>query len=485
MPKHNWLLQKLRWSDATSPPDSTTIVCARPCSQHTGVFDSAGCRLPTKHNIYVDGDLLAEVRAYMPQALASGFEGIFTITGQPCPLLRPVAVAMDKLKELEVSPLQILLGLRVNTQEMTVSISDKFRSEVLALFTTTWHCHRESFTVKELELLVGKLGRIAQAYRPFYFLMSHLYLSLAFALRKNQAILVNTLKRFCALIKKMKQDKTYRVAANEREINFALSQSSKKVHSCPEKYRIPPLLRAELEYIKRILVDITISLHTPIAAIVPRDFKHTMWADSCKQSGGGWSTDLKFWWYLEYPAEVVERATLANNKGGKYISINVLKMACIIVNYAAAIYTCYHNGIDLSHLPTTLNWCNNTSACSWINTRCKESLIGRTLGRFFCGMIMGSALGQDADYISTHPNMVADDILRLKRSSDGQYDHSKLLADYPLLCSCRTFQPSKSLLTTLWDIMLNSASPDPLTIRQLKPETLGSFIFLPISTNMN
>ncbi len=151
------------------------------------MFDSAGRRLPTKHNIYVDNDLLAKVRNYMPQALALGLEGIFTIMGHPCPLLRPVAAALDKLKELEVSPSQILLGLQVNTQEMTVTILDEFCSKVLALLTTTWHCHQESFMVKELELLVGKLRRIAQAYRPFYFLMSDLYLSLAFALRENQA----------------------------------------------------------------------------------------------------------------------------------------------------------------------------------------------------------------------------------------------------------------------------------------------------------
>jgi hypothetical protein len=266
---------------------------------------------------------------------------------------------------------------------MTVTISDKFYSKVLALLTTTRHCYRESFTVKELELLVGKLGRIVQAYRPFYFLMSHLYSSLAFALRENRAFPVNTSKRFHALIKKMKQDKIHCVAADEREINFALSQSAKKVHSFPVKYRILPLLRAESEYIRRILANTKISLHTPIAAIVPRDYELMMWANSCKQSGGGWSTDLKFWWYLEYPAEVVERATLANNKGSKYISINVLKMVCIIVNYAAAIYACWHDGIDLSHFPTILNWCDNTSACSWINTHCKESLIGCTLGRFF------------------------------------------------------------------------------------------------------
>jgi hypothetical protein len=189
---------------------------------------------------------------------------------------------------------------------------------------------------------------------------------------------------------------------------------------------------------------------------------------------------MKFWWYLEYPTEIVRRATLANNKGGKYISINTLEMACVIVNYAAAIYVCWHDKIDLGHFPVILNWCDNTSACKWINTRCKESLIGRALGRFFCGMIMGTSLSLDADYISTHENVIADDISRLKRSADGQYDHSKLLTDHPLLCSCRTFQPSKNLLTTLWDIMLNSASPDPLIIRQLRPETLSWFISSPI-----
>jgi hypothetical protein len=101
------------------------------------VFNSTGRRLPTKHNIYVDNNLLAEVAVYMHRALASGFEATFTIMGHLCPLLCPVAINLDKLKELVVSLLQILLGLLVNTQEMTVSISEDFRREVLALLTST------------------------------------------------------------------------------------------------------------------------------------------------------------------------------------------------------------------------------------------------------------------------------------------------------------------------------------------------------------
>ena len=100
----------------------------------------------------------------MHQALALGFEATFTIMGHTCPSLCPVAVNLDKHEELVVSPPHILLGLLVNTQEMTFSISDEFRRETLALLTTIWHHRRESFTVKELKLLVGKLGHIAQAY---------------------------------------------------------------------------------------------------------------------------------------------------------------------------------------------------------------------------------------------------------------------------------------------------------------------------------
>jgi hypothetical protein len=101
------------------------------------VFNSAGRCLPTKHNIYVDDNLLAKVAAYMHWALASGFEATFTIMGHPCPSLHPVAVNLDKLEELVVSPLQILLGLLVNTREITVSISEDFHREVLALLTST------------------------------------------------------------------------------------------------------------------------------------------------------------------------------------------------------------------------------------------------------------------------------------------------------------------------------------------------------------
>jgi len=60
-------------------------------------------------------------------------------------------------------------------------------------------------------------------------------------------------------------------------------------------------------------------------------------------------------------------AYLPNSKSGLLISINVLEMHCVIVNFAATIYACWHNEVDLSAFPVLLNWCDNTAACSWVS----------------------------------------------------------------------------------------------------------------------
>ena len=119
--------------------------------------------------------------------------------------------------------------------------------------------------------------------------------------------------------------------------------------------------------IRAVLSDDAIILETPFAHIVDRDHDLEAGADSCKRAGGGWSTDLTFWWHLTYPAEVQRRAKLPNNKSGDYISINVLEMLCVVINFAASIYFCHTDGLDLDSFLVLLNWCDNTSVFSWVN----------------------------------------------------------------------------------------------------------------------
>ena len=88
---------------------------------------------------------------------------------------------------------------------------------------------------------------------------------------------------------------------------------------------------------------------------------------------------------------------------------------------------------------------------------------------------MSTKIGIQAEWLPSELNKIADDISRLE-DEDGNYDYSRLLIDHPSLSSCRQFQPSDTLLSMIWDTVLKKDSPDPLTVRQLEPAALGSFI---------
>ena len=62
------------------------------------------------------------------------------------------------------------------------------------------------------------------------------------------------------------------------------------------------------------------------------------------------------------------------------------------------------------------------------------------------------------------------------KKENGDYDYSQLIFDHPVLSDCRRFQPSDILLGTIWDILRNKACLDPLILRKLKPDALGSTI---------
>ena len=469
----------IRW--APPPPPGTRFVQARRCSQNKGIFNDDGTTKPTPHHIYVDDNLLADTPPRMPATLASGIDAIFKVMGYPAIEIRPCALALDKWEMLIVSHVMVLLGLVFDMRRMTVGITNDFRKEVLDLLMNTWHASRESFTVSEMEKLVGKLSRIGQAYRPIYHLMPHLYESVSYALQQNAFYLASTSRRFRKMLKQIKQKASTKDDA--REINFAIRSVAKQTHGAKEKYRLPDSLKRELDILRRLLRDDTILLEMPFAHIVPRDCDFEAGADACKRAGGGWSVDLSFWWHLTFPADIIDRAYLPNGEHKNYISINVLEMICVIINFAAAIHCCHIDGIDLSDYPGILNWCDNTSACSWINYKCKTSMFGRKLALIFLGLLMGTNLGIQAEWLPTTLNVIADDISRLT-DNDGYYDYAQLVTDHPSLAPCRQFQPSPTLLGMIWAVLRNNDSPDPLTIRKLAPLALGSITSLPSSTSM-
>ena len=474
--KHRHLLDVIKWD--TKPPPGMNRARATACSFNPGVFDASGRRRATPHFIYVDDDLIADIRTGMLLALAAAFEAIFLVLGFPVLAARQCAVALDKLRELFVSHKAVLLGLEFDTRAMTVGIPDDYRQEVCSLIRRHWHEGRRSFKVSEIETLVGKLGRIAQAYRPLYHLMGSLYKSIAHCLRANERYMITVSFQFRAMIKRARQQISSDTPEyDSREIRFAARQASRRTHKCRRTYFINKSLREELAFILKLL-ESSVQLSTHIGHIVPRDWSFVAAGDSCPEGGGGWSTDLSFWWHLGYAHVfsqlIVERASKAYHGKKNYISINVLETIVVIINYAATIYACYVDGIDLSTFPVLLNFCDNTSACSWINKKCRDSLIGRRLGRLFAGMLMSSDIGIQAEWLSTHENVIADEISRIKKLR-GTFDYSQLLLAFPQLQKCRRFHPSATLLSMISSALEGKDLPDPMILGRLEPQMLGSF----------
>ena len=72
----------------------------------------------------------------------------------------------------------------------------------------------------------------------------------------------------------------------------------------------------------------------PIGHLITRSPSATGWSDSCLHAAGGYSLNMGFWWYMEWPQNI-QQSTLKfifNNKDGKLVSINALEYASLIVN---------------------------------------------------------------------------------------------------------------------------------------------------------
>ncbi len=65
---------------------------------------------------------LALSRGHMEQVLAALNEGIFVIMGKPDMTVCQCPLAMDKWLELVIAPKQRMLGLIINTNNLTVGI---------------------------------------------------------------------------------------------------------------------------------------------------------------------------------------------------------------------------------------------------------------------------------------------------------------------------------------------------------------------------
>jgi hypothetical protein len=177
--------------------------------------------------------------------------------------------------------------------------------------------------VKDIQKLVGKVACLGEGAPWIYKIMSHVYTSLAYALKQNELLLKECSPKFRDIVSRIERK---RFSGNQREfakeLKFALKMASKMVNSHSQVYLINETMREELKFIRQALQENSkIPFEVLIAFIIPRTPTASLFGDSSLISCGGYSSDLRFWWFIPFPDEIVARTLLhlKNNDDQNFI----------------------------------------------------------------------------------------------------------------------------------------------------------------------
>ena len=224
-------------------------------------------------------------------------------------------------------------------------------------------------------------------------------------------------------------------------------------------------LRREIRLVYHALQSKWIDPWRPLGHMVPRDPSATAWSDSSLSAAGGFSYDMGFWWYIEWPQDIAQRTLryVSSNKDGMLVTINALEYASLIVNYIAATYVLVH--LDRSTTdphPVVLFYADNTAAESWMKKASSCSEGARALGYVQAALMINNPVGICVDRVSTTDNVVADRISRVKSEAHLATEIPVLCQDFPQLRSCQRFHPSVELTSLILETLSSKKYTDPL-----------------------
>jgi hypothetical protein len=267
--KHKKFIDMLKWEEIDP---SAELTPAFSCTINHGIMDDARNWIDLPACMYVDDALMLALNAdHMKMVLAAMIKAIFIVMGKPDVAVRQCPLVMDKWLELVTSPKQTMLGLIIDTNRLTVAIPPKYLQVVLELLSSTWHPNQRCFKVSEAQKLTGKLARLAEGANWVFHLLSHLYLSIAYALSKNKRLLTTSSAEFGDIVLAI-QTNAFVTPCKDlaRHTSFAMKCAAKLTHHASYQYNINRAMRYKIKFFcNKLKPDSGTEWEMPIAHLIP------------------------------------------------------------------------------------------------------------------------------------------------------------------------------------------------------------------------
>jgi len=466
-----------------APPGKDTIFTPVTANKYTpGVLRPNGTRRPTRHFMFVDDAMYADVPERMHLAMRHSIHAANVTFGMPDPTKRTNAVDYEKFFKQKVSHAIDVLGNWIDTRSMEISITTDCRSKVFKLLASTWHDQRKSFTLVEGAQLLGTLINACQVCQWGQFLFVSLYRHINDLLHRNHERLLNT-EDFQSLLQS--RPDSFDCMQTAARFKFFNSKVARDIWRSKTKTFIDQDLRDDIRFLRRIISTPEVyKWASPIVYLIPREHTYLITGNACLTGAGGFSIHLNFVWVEPWPLSIVRRTLKCVKKRDKsLISINKLEHVTIIISLAAAItaWECMTPTARPTH-PILLILSDNKTAEAW--TRRVSGMrdrSARTLGKIFAHLLMFSDVGCNAAYLEGDKNDVADYISRIFNKDHSQpVSFANITQKFPQLTGCRHFQMSAELRSLLFSALLTGSAITPTTrvpLGQLLPDKTTGYSF--------
>eukprot|EP00957_Ditylum_brightwellii_P146796 11175529-Ditylum_brightwellii.AAC.1 len=109
--------------------------------------------------MYVDDNLIADIRPRMMQAMSASSEALFILMGYSEPHRRRNAVCMEKYLAAQFLYIKKQLGNRLNTRSLVLGLMADKKIDMTSELQH-WHKKKRSFNIRQVGSLTGRIEDI-------------------------------------------------------------------------------------------------------------------------------------------------------------------------------------------------------------------------------------------------------------------------------------------------------------------------------------